>query len=107
LISRINGKFNNVLKQKDVGADDSVRPNLTKIGKIVNECWNEMDKIYKCIVLHDYIIMPNHIHGIIEIKGGQSCLPLKIFLKKVLKFHAAFHAFEVRQTESSATTFLQ
>lgn len=35
-----------------------------------------MNAIYKNIKTKDYIIMPNHIHGIIEIKGGQGRPPL-------------------------------
>ena len=86
--------FSNVI---DVGADDPVRPyeeilwnfnktnnnyifKPTEIGKIVNDFWNAIPKIYKNVKLHDFIIMPNHIHGIIEISnvmGGQSRPPLQ------------------------------
>ena len=57
-----------------VGADDSVRPlnsniflKLTTIGEIVNNVWNEIPNIYNNVKLQSFIIMPNHIHGIIEI----------------------------------------
>jgi len=40
-------------------------------GKIANECWLEIPKHFPNVVLHDHIIMPNHVHGIIElIKSG-------------------------------------
>lgn len=40
---------------------------LNEAGKIANECWFEIPKHFKNVVLHDHIIMPNHVHGIIEI----------------------------------------
>lgn len=59
-----------------VGADDPVRPQktqehikLTQIGRLVEECWKQIDKIYDNIEIGDYVIMPNHIHGIIIING--------------------------------------
>lgn len=33
---------------------------------IVNE-WKELENKYKNIKLHDFVVMPNHFHGIIEI----------------------------------------
>jgi len=40
---------------------------LNDLGKIVNVCWFDLPNHYKNIILDEYIIMPNHIHGIIEI----------------------------------------
>ena len=67
-----------------VGADDSVRPIMkmpkiknTIIGEIVNNYWCEIQNLYNGIKIHDYIIMPDHIHGIIEIQGGQGRPPLQ------------------------------
>ena len=55
-----------------VGADDPVRPvqinnilKLTTIGKIINNVWYEIPKIYNNVKLHSFIIMTNHINGII------------------------------------------
>jgi putative transposase len=42
--------------------------NLSVEGKIVNECWFDLPNHYSNIVLDEFIIMPNHIHGIILIK---------------------------------------
>ena len=59
-----------------VGADDTVRPQnnypkikLTLIGKIIYQCLNEINKIYKNVTIDEYIIMPNHIHIIICLGG--------------------------------------
>lgn len=42
---------------------------LSNIGEKVNDCWQEIPNHFPQIVLHDYVIMPNHIHGIIEINN--------------------------------------
>ncbi len=41
---------------------------LNQLGKIVEKCWLEIPNHFPFIFLDCYIIMPNHIHGIIEIK---------------------------------------
>jgi putative transposase len=41
---------------------------LNDAGKIANECWLEIPKHFPNAVLHEHIVMPNHVHGIIELK---------------------------------------
>lgn len=38
---------------------------LSEIGKIVFECWLEIKNHFDFVQLDDWIIMPNHLHGII------------------------------------------
>ena len=40
---------------------------LTKTGKIVDEEWLKTKDIRKNVILDEYIVMPNHFHGIIMI----------------------------------------
>jgi len=40
---------------------------LKDAGKMVEKIWHEIPNDFKNIHLHEYITMPNHIHGIIEI----------------------------------------
>jgi REP element-mobilizing transposase RayT len=40
---------------------------LNKYGKIVQSCWNELPNHYSNILLDEFVIMPNHVHGIIII----------------------------------------
>lgn len=37
-------------------------------GKIAIHCWLDIPNHFPNSVLHEYIVMPNHIHGIIELK---------------------------------------
>ncbi|MCF7795974.1 transposase [Patescibacteria group bacterium] len=54
-------------KQKYFGEIKNDLMILNNYGKIANKYWNEIPKHFNNIQLHEYIIMPNHIHGIIEI----------------------------------------
>ena len=40
---------------------------LNDAGKIADKCWLEIPKHFPNAVLHEHIIMPNHVHGIIEL----------------------------------------
>ncbi len=40
---------------------------LSEIGKTVNNCWFEIPQHFPNVILDEFIIMPNHIHGIIQI----------------------------------------
>ncbi len=38
-----------------------------QFGEIVKECWDEIPKRYQNIETDEFIVMPNHVHGIIII----------------------------------------
>ena len=44
-------------------ADGTMR--LDRCGEIVARCWNELPEHYPTIELDAFVIMPNHVHGII------------------------------------------
>ena len=43
--------------------------NLNEYGKIADQQWYWLAGQYPYIVLHEFIVMPNHMHGIIEINA--------------------------------------
>jgi len=43
---------------------------LNDAGKIAEKCWLEIPEHFKNVILHDFVIMPNHVHGIIEFKNN-------------------------------------
>jgi len=45
---------------------------LNEAGKIANECWLQIPEHFPNVILHEHVIMPNHIHGIIELSGNAS-----------------------------------
>ena len=58
---------------------------LSGIGRIAEECWNKIPIHYRCVQLDKYVIMPNHIHGIIRIiddVGAEDFQPLRPHTQK-------------------------
>ncbi len=43
---------------------------LNDAGKIADECWMDIPKHFQNDALHEYIVMPNYVHGIIELVNG-------------------------------------
>ncbi|MGM0497973.1 MAG: hypothetical protein ACQESJ_08650 [Bacteroidota bacterium] len=43
---------------------------LNPAGKMIQTIWNEIPKFYFCIQIDHFIVMPNHIHGVIQIVGA-------------------------------------
>ena len=41
---------------------------LNECGEIADKCWMEIPEHFPNVELHEFVIMPNHVHGIIEIK---------------------------------------
>ena len=42
---------------------------FSEIGKIANDCWNDIPQHFSQAFLHEFVVMPDHIHGIIEINN--------------------------------------
>ena len=51
---------------------------LNEFGKITQQCWLEIPNHFPHVQLDKYIIMPNHIHGIIVLVGAKNFSPLPI-----------------------------
>jgi len=47
---------------------------LNDVGKMAMRCWMDIPQHFPNVVLHEYVVMPNHIHGIIQITndGGNA-----------------------------------
>lgn len=53
---------------------------LSRSGEIIEKVWNELNTKFPNIICHEYTIMPNHLHGIIQIKNdivGEQTPPLQ------------------------------
>ena len=44
---------------------------LSRVGKIVEDCWLEIPKHFQHVTLDEYVIMPNHFHSIVNIGKHQ------------------------------------
>jgi putative transposase len=45
---------------------------LSSIGRIVDEEWRKTTLVRENIIIHDYVIMPDHLHGILEITENRN-----------------------------------
>jgi len=48
---------------------------LSKIGKIIDKQWDDIPNQYDNIELDEYIIMPNHLHGILVVNYREGASP--------------------------------
>jgi putative transposase len=46
---------------------------LNNAGNMIVSQWNELNNRFSSIVLHEYVVMPNRFHGIIELVGAIPC----------------------------------
>lgn len=53
-----------------IRADGIVKMQLSDFGKIVESEWIRSFKIRQELILHEWVIMPDHIHAIVEIRGN-------------------------------------
>ncbi|MFN3639349.1 MAG: transposase [Flavobacterium sp.] len=50
---------------------------LNEAGKMAEQCWKEIPNHFPNVIIHEFIIMPNHIHGIIEFVGANNHSPVE------------------------------
>lgn len=55
---------------------------LNDAGHVANECWLKIPEHFPKVVLHEHIVMPNHVHGIIEIVRVEDFQPLHDIRKR-------------------------
>jgi len=48
---------------------------LSKLGKIAKDYWLEIPKHFLCVELDQYVVMPNHVHGIVVIHSNRRNAP--------------------------------
>ena len=61
----------------DIVNDEMV---LNTEGIIVEECWMAIPEHFPNVVLHEHVVMQNHVHGIVELQrdnGAENILPLR------------------------------
>lgn len=60
---------------------------LNDAGNMIGNSWNELPNHYHSIRLHEFVVMPNHFHGLIEIVGADHCVgPKKTVSRMVQSF---------------------
>lgn len=49
---------------------------LNDAGRVVEKCWDNIPEHFPHVKLHEFIIMPNHIHGILSV-GAKNFSPVR------------------------------
>ncbi len=52
------------------GEIEKARMQLNDIGQIATDCWQDIPEHFRNTALDEFVVMPNHIHGIVVIKGN-------------------------------------
>jgi len=45
---------------------------LSEIGIVANKFWQEIPKHFPFVILDEFVVMPNHVHGVLEINNLNS-----------------------------------
>ena len=83
---------------------------LNEYGLIVQECWNNLIRHYSHITLDEHIIMPNHMHGIINIDhiqnvgAGLKPAPTGHALSEIVRALKTFSSRKINKSRNSPGT---
>jgi putative transposase len=53
---------------------------LTRLGRIVTKCWEEIPLHFREVQLDEFVVMPNHMHGIVCLTGAGHAPPLHLLI---------------------------
>ncbi len=75
---------------------------LNEYGWVVAECWQWLDRQYQHVDLDGWVVMPNHLHGVIMIddigRGGSRTAPTDMAKRKPLgRLIGAFKTVSTKQ----------
>ena len=76
---------------------------LNKYGKIAQTCWQEIIEHYDNVRLDEYVIMPNHIHGIIIVgneyfRSNNEDVDKRSNISNIIKWFKIWVTKEIRKT---------
>jgi putative transposase len=80
--------------------------NLSEYGRIADECWRAIPDHFRNVKLGVYMIMPNHVHGIIIIKDHVRDTPWRVPTEQFSKPAKNSLATIIRQYKSSVTRII-
>lgn len=59
----------------------------SEVGKVVQECWDALPSRLATVELDAFVVMPNHVHGILRLSpatvGAQRAAPLPVVMRVV------------------------
>jgi len=85
---------------------------LNEFGKTANQCWLDLPNHYSNITLDEYIIMPDHVHGSIQIndfylgEGLKSAPTINHGLSEIIRGFKTFSARRINDLRKSLITLV-
>jgi len=114
---RLFGEIKNYNNDECVDVETGLRPVststqptpqmiLSNIGQIVTGCWYDLPNHYPNIRLDEFIVMPDHIHGIIIIRNG-SDNKLKHGLSEFIRAFKSFSSRRINELNKTKISIWQ
>ena len=75
---------------------------LNKCGMVVERCWLDIPNHFAHVVLDEYIIMPNHMHGIVVIQAPDTACRVPTYEKYGKPVHGSLSTV-IRSFKSAVT----
>jgi len=80
------------------------RAALRPVGLVLRECWVAIPSHFAQTQLHEFVIMPNHLHGIVEIctklgRSGAAPLPAPVASVQAASLGAIVRSFKAAATK--------
>ncbi|OIR25181.1 transposase [Bathymodiolus thermophilus thioautotrophic gill symbiont] len=75
---------------------------INKVGEIVEECWLGLSSHYQNCILDEYVVMPNHFHGIVIINNereGGGCKP-RHGLSEIMRGFKTFSSKRINEEDA-------
>ena len=76
---------------------------LNEYGEMVMKCWKAIPDHFPHVATDEFIIMPNHIHGIVFIVGARHAVPLQTIGKQFAKPVSGSLSTIIRSFKSAVT----
>ena len=74
---------------------------LTETGKIIKNQWNEIPNRFESVSLDEFIVMPNHVHGIVMINRRADARPAPTLGDIVCSFKSKCNNKYLKHIESN------
>src|SRR5690606_22118356 len=91
---------------------------LSEIGNITQQCWEQIPIHFPFVILDEFVVMPNHVHGIIVIDKGDDYVETRLIaslqggitknknpmladgLPKIIRWFKGKSSYEIRKTHA-------
>ncbi|MBW4053973.1 MAG: transposase [Proteobacteria bacterium] len=70
---------------------------LNEIGMIAQDAWDDLPKHYSHVELDQFVIMPNHVHGIVVLNAAVEISPKRHGFPEIVRAFKSFSAKRVNQ----------